>query len=133
MNLVIKFGTGHLNWQEVGKLLEEASLGTREPDRLRRAAENSYAICSVYSGDIMVGFGRAISDGEYQSAIYDMAVAPAYQGKGIGRILMNALLNHLPRGIIMIYAAPGKAGFYKKFGFWMLDSGMIKFHNPDNR
>ena len=130
MNLTIKFGTDHLDWRKVCQMLEAAPLGIRSPDRLRRAAESSYVVCSVYKGNRIVGFGRAISDGEYQSAIYDMAVFPEDQGQGIGKAIIEALLNRLPKGVIMLYTAPGKSGFYKKFGFWMIDSGMIKFHNP---
>ncbi len=131
MNLIIKFGTRHLNWDEVDKMLKDASLRTREPDRLQRAGENSYTVCSAFDDNMIVGFGRAISDGEYQSAIYDMAVAPAYQGKGIGKAIVEALLSRLPRGVITLYVSPGKTSFYKKFGFWPLDSAMVKFHNPE--
>ena len=35
----------------------------------------------------LIGFGRAISDGEYQGAIYDVAVLPENQGKGVGRVI----------------------------------------------
>ena len=35
----------------------------------------------------MIGFGRAISDGTYQAAIYDVAVNPDFQKKGLGNII----------------------------------------------
>jgi len=133
MKLEIKWGTEHLDWEDVCKMLERSSLGTRDPARLRRAAENSYQVCSAYDNGTIVGFSRAISDGEYQSAIYDMAVLPEYQGNHVGEAIMKALLDRLPRGVIMIYVVRGKEGFYRKFGFWMLDTGMVKFHNPEKR
>ena len=133
MKLEIKRGTDHIDWEDVCQMLEQASLGRRDPARLRRAAENSYSVCSAYDGETIVGFGRAISDGEYQSAIYDMVVLPEYQGKQVGEAIMKTLLDQLPRGIIMIYVVRGKEGFYGKFGFWELDTGMVKFHNPGER
>lgn len=81
----------------------------------------------------VIGFGRALSDGVYQSAIYDVTVLPEYQGQGIGKKIMEALLSKLPQGQgpVLIYVAPGKEGFYKKLGFEPLLTGMGLFRSPD--
>jgi aralkylamine N-acetyltransferase len=125
----LKFGTDNLNWSEVCQIVEQAPLGRREPDKLRRAAENSYLVCSAYDGSAVIGFGRALSDGEYQSAIYDIVILPEYQGRGVGKAIMEALLAALPPGPVLIYAVPGKEGFYSKLGFSLLLTGMGRF--PD--
>jgi ribosomal protein S18 acetylase RimI-like enzyme len=104
-----------------------------EPDKLRRAAENSHTICSAWDGDVIVGFGRSISDGEYQSAIYDVVVLPEYQRQGVGKAIMTVLLDRLPGGTnVLIYVVPGKEGFYRKLRFAKLKTGMGLFANPDN-
>ncbi len=126
----LKLGTEHLNWHEVCSLFERAPLGTREPAKLARAARNSYVVCSAFDGATLIGFGRAISDGEYQSAIYDMIVAPEYQGHGVGKAIMDALVERLPQGKALIYAVPGKEEFYRKLGFEMLLTGMGRFSDP---
>ena len=131
MNVEIKFGTKHLNWSEVCQLFERAPLGSREPDRLRRASEQSSIVCSAYDDEMLVGFGRAISDGEYYSAVYDVVVLPEYQGWGIGRTIMKALLECLPSGSVLILSVPGKEGFYKKLGFEVLKTGMGIFSDPE--
>jgi aralkylamine N-acetyltransferase len=126
----LKWGCDHLDWHEVCLLFERAPLGTREPDKLRRAARNSYVVCSAFVGSTLVGFARAISDGEYQSAIYDMVVAPEHQGRGVGKAIINALMDRLPEGKALIYAVPGKEEFYRKLGFEKLLTGMGRFSDP---
>jgi ribosomal protein S18 acetylase RimI-like enzyme len=132
MNLSIKYGTEHLVWIEVCEIFRLAPLGTRDPKKLQLAAENSYAVVSAFADEKLVGFGRTISDGQYQSAIYDIVVLPEFQRKGIGRTIMNALLEKLPqKTTVLIFVAPGKQPFYEKFGFGNLKTGMGLFPNPE--
>lgn len=131
-NVRIKFGVDHIDWEAVCELIRLAPLGTRDPEKIRAAAANSFAVCTAYVDDRLVGFGRAISDGVAQSAIYDVVVLPESQGRGIGQAIMQALLDKLPSsGAILIYAAPGKEGFYRKFGFGGLKTGMALFPDPE--
>jgi len=128
----IKFGTDNINWVAVCEIFRLAPLGTRDPEMLKIAAENSHTVCTVFLDKAIVGFGRAISDGQYQSAIYDVVVLPAFQGKGIGRSIMVALLEKLPKAApVLIFTAPGKQDFYRKLGFGNLKTGMGLFPNPD--
>lgn len=83
-------------------------------------------------GDEIVGFGRALSDGQYQSAIYDIVVSPKYQKHGIGQLIVESLLEKLPKeSTVFIYVAPGKQMFYEKLGFGHLKTGMGLFPNPE--
>ena len=87
---------------------------------------------AIYAEGQMVGFGRAISDGQSQSAIYDVVVLPEFQGRGVGKAVMQALLAKLPQGgAVLIYAAPGMQDFYRKFGFGLLKTGMALFPDPE--
>jgi len=132
MNLSIKYGTEDIDWIALCEIIRLAPLGTREPDKLEIASKNSFVVCSVFVDGKMIGFGRAISDGQYQSAIYDVVVLPEFQNQGIGKIIMNALLKKLPKNsIILIFAAPGKENFYRKSGFINLKTGMGLFSNPE--
>lgn len=128
----LEFGTDNIDWPALCEVFKRAPLGTREPDKLAAAAKNSYVVCSVFIDDTIVGFGRAVSDGQYQSAIYDLVVLPEYQQQGIGKAIMTALLEKLPKeSTVLIFVAPGKQGFYRKFGFGNLKTGMGLFPNPD--
>lgn len=93
--------------------------GFTEED-LHKAVSNSYFICCAYSGSQLIGFGRLISDGIYQSFIGDMIVHPAYQKNGIGSQILTILIEKCQtEGMkwVQLTSAQGKMDFYKKFGF----------------
>ncbi|MFS0782094.1 GNAT family N-acetyltransferase [Bacillus sp. 1P06AnD] len=89
-------------------------------DQLYRAICNSWYSVSFYHNKSLIGFGRIISDGIYQTFICDVIVHPDYQTKGIGTKIMNALIKKCDQeGIkwIQLFCAKGKEHFYKKLGF----------------
>ncbi|WP_054699992.1 GNAT family N-acetyltransferase [Desulfosarcina cetonica] len=132
MNITIKYGTENIDWMALCEIFRLAPLGTREPEKLKIAAENSHTVCSAFTGQKIIGFGRAISDGQYQSAIYDVVVLPEFQNQGVGKLIMESLLEKLPKsGPVLIFVAPGKQEFYRKLGFGKLKTGMGLFPNPD--
>jgi len=132
MNISIKYGTENIDWAALCEIFRLAPLGTREPEKLQIAAENSHTVCSAYVDQKIIGFGRAISDSQYQSAIYDVVVLPEYQNKGVGKSIMEALLEKLPKSTpVLIFVAPGKQGFYSRLGFGNLKTGMGLFPNPE--
>lgn len=96
-----------------------AKYGFTEDD-LFKAISNSYFMVSAYHDTELVGTGRLISDGVYQTLIGDMIVHPEYQGQGIGSEILIALMEKCRQdGMkqIQLTSAKGKMGFYKKFGF----------------
>ncbi len=132
MKIQIKYGIETIDWDELCELIHVSPLGTRDPLKLKIATENSFVVCSAYTLEEIVGFGRAISDGEYQSAIYDVVVSPEYQNKGVGKLIMASLLELLPKqATTLIYVAPGKQVFYEKQGFRHLKTGMGLFPDPE--
>ena len=132
MNYTLVYGTDTIDWVALCEVFRRAPLGTRDPEKLAKAAENSYTVCTAFSNGDIVGFGRAISDGQYQSAIYDVVVLPKYQRQGIGSAILTALLHKLPKtSTVLIFVAPGKQSFYRKLGFSNLKTGMVLFPYPD--
>jgi aralkylamine N-acetyltransferase len=131
MKISIEYGTENIDWVALCEIFRLAPLGTREPEKLRKAAENSHTVCSAYDNGKIIGFGRAISDKHYQSAIYDVVVLPEYQNRGVGKSIMKSLLEKLPKsGPVLIFVTPGKQDFYRNFGFGNLKTGMGLFPNP---
>lgn len=117
------------DWEEVSRLFALAPLGRskRDPEQLRKAFEASYAVIIASDSGRLVGMCRALCDGQYQAAIYDMVVLPEYQGKGIGKEMLGRLCDKLPVENIILYSVPGKEGFYSKCGFRKMKTAMAKF------
>lgn len=130
MKLKIKTDCSNVDWQAIADSLKKVGMAYHEPEVHRRAFEASHTTVFVYGGSQLLGFGRAISDGEYQGAIYDVAVLPDAQGKGVGRLIMKAIMDRLPDCNLILYATPGMEGFYTKLGFGLMTTGMAVFTHP---
>lgn len=131
MSIQLRFDTSGVDWNEAVLVVERAPLGTREPEKLKRAFTNSHTVCFAWDNDTLVGMGRALSDGEYQSVIYDLCILPEHQGQGLGSRMMNELLNHLSTPTIILWSKPGKEAFYSKLGFSPMLTSMARYEDPE--
>ena len=127
MDLEIRTDCLDINWVEVRDLLKNVGMAYREPEVHQRAFEASHTTVFVFRDSQLIGFGRAISDGEYQAAIYDVAVHPEAQGTGIGKKIIEKIKERLPHCNLLLYATPGMEGFYAKLGFGLMTTGMAIF------
>ncbi len=127
MELKIVTDCSGVDWQTIADSLQKVGMAYHQPEVHKRAFEASHTTVFVYEESQLLGFGRAISDGEYQAAIYDVAVLPAAQGKGVGKVIIQTIIDRLPNCNIILYATPGKEGFYKKLGFGAMKTGMAVF------
>ncbi|WP_243543894.1 GNAT family N-acetyltransferase [Pseudodesulfovibrio tunisiensis] len=131
MSIDLQFSLDNVNWEEACTIFERAPLGTRKPDRLRRTFENSDLVLFARDGDRLVGLARALSDGVAGSIIYDLCILPEYQGKGLGKRMMKAMLGRLKSRNVLLYAVPGKEKFYEQFGFRVMTTAMGLFADPE--
>ena len=83
MDIEIKLDCSNVDWKTVSDILKDVGMGYYEPDLHKKAFNNSYVTVFVYHDNRMIGFGRAISDGANQAAIYDCAVVPEFQGRAL--------------------------------------------------
>ena len=121
------FEQSGVNFRELAELYR-ITLGEKNPDDLRVAFTNSRFKVFAFDGERLVGAGRAIADGVDCAYLCDVAIHPDYQGHGLGRELMMQL-RRLTEGHrkIILYAAAGKDGFYRRLGFDPLPSAMAIF------
>lgn len=63
-------------------------------EELKNGLMNSWAIVSVYDENELVGIGIVVLDGSFQSFITDMIVLLSYRKQGIGKKLLETLINH---------------------------------------
>lgn len=120
-----------VDWTEAASVIERAPLGTRDPVKMRRAFENSQRVCFAWDRNVLIGMGRALTDFEYQAAVYDLVLLPEYQRRGLGTSIMRALLEDLDIQTVTLYAMPDKVGFYEKLGFIPFKTAMGLFDDPD--
>ena len=85
---------------------------------LLKALVGSHSLVSAWDGDRLVGLGNAITDGHLVVYYPHMLVHPDYQGRGIGRAILERLQARYP-GFHqqMLIAEPGAAAFYERCGF----------------
>jgi ribosomal protein S18 acetylase RimI-like enzyme len=131
MNLRFQFDTTHIDWDKVVDTLKIVNMAYSTPDVHERAFNKSHTVVFVFSDTDLIGFGRVISDGEYQAAMYDVAVLPSYQGKGIGKMIVQKIMEKIPHCNVILYASPGKEVFYEKESFRRMKTGMARFINAE--
>jgi len=132
MDIHIKYNCEGINWESVSAILKCVGMAFYKPETHKKAFEASHTTIFVYDSERLIGFGRAISDGAYQAAIYDCAVIEEYQGKGIGRIIVERMVSRLSGCNVILYASPGKEGFYEKQGFRKMKTGMALFKHTES-
>ena len=62
-----------------------------KPDLLYAALTHSHSLITAWEGERLVGLGNAISDGHLVVYYPHLLVHPEYQGKGIGKQIVQKL------------------------------------------
>jgi len=132
LNVKWIYESNNVDWDELSILYKIAPLGDKKPNDLKTVFSNSMFKCFVYADETLIGVGRALADGIDCSYICDVAIHPKYQGQGIGKEIVNKLIE-LSKGHnkIILYSYPGKERFYSKLGFDMMNTAMAIFKNKE--
>lgn len=94
--------------------------GTETPEMLQvfaRPFRNSTFVFSAWDEGKLIGCVRVLSDRMFRAVIYDLAVHPDYQHRGIGKELLHRCVAQCPDAEWLIQTEPHIAGFYEKQGF----------------
>lgn len=105
--------------EEVIKLYKANKWSSSEkPELLYNALINSHSLITAWIGERLIGLGNAISDGYLVVYYPHLLVHPNYQGKGIGKMIVDKLQKKYQGFHQQMLTADGKAiEFYKKCGF----------------
>jgi N-acetylglutamate synthase-like GNAT family acetyltransferase len=116
---------------ELSNLYRTVEMGEKSPQALSTTMGNSTFVCFVYSGDTLIGAGRAMMDGADCAYLADVAIHPDHQGRGLGEQIIGHLLDR-SRGHakIILFAKPGTEDFYRRFGFLQMTTAMALWENP---
>ena len=114
------------------KLYESAGWGKKCEDIVQVSLENSYVTFAVIEEKNVIGMARLLGDGGMAFYLKDFVILPEFQGKGIGKELLNYVQNYIRNQLkdgwqtkIELMSAQGKEEFYKKFGFEEMPSQYI--------
>ncbi|NGQ96837.1 GNAT family N-acetyltransferase [Brevibacillus sp. SYP-B805] len=104
------------------RLRREAGLSEKRAEAAAVGLANSLFAVTIYHHDSAVGMGRIIGDGGCFYQIVDIAVMPAHQGKGLGKLIMERLMHYLdthahPTAYVSLIADVPANQLYEKFGF----------------
>lgn len=114
--------------EELNKLFSQTTWASeRKKLDIRKMLKNLTVFVTIRDNSNLIGFGRAVSDGIYRALIDDIIVDHSYQKSGIGKVIVEALLNQLD-GIdeIFLNTNPDLEEFYKKFGFKKVNTITMK-------
>lgn len=116
--------TDHITPEEYMELRKKVGWMQFPLEEAKNCVENAYMVLCVRDGDQAVGVARLLWDGGYVAFLSDVAVDPAYQGQGIGRKLVEAVIHRIRNDMkpgykvkLTLNSSKGKEPFYEKFGF----------------
>jgi ribosomal protein S18 acetylase RimI-like enzyme len=132
VELEIQLDCVDVDWQFIAETLKRVGMAYAEPAAHKKSFESSQVTVFIRREGQLIGFGRAISDGVFQAAIYDIAVIPEYQSRGIGTIIVKTIMDRLSNCNFILYAALGKEEFYQKLGFRKMKTGMALFQKAEH-
>ena len=89
--------------------------GTYDMDKLHLALGNTLNF-TAWDGEVLVGCARLLTDGYLFSTLTEILVRPDYQGKGIGKKLMDMAFEASP-STLSFGAQPQNEGFFEKQGY----------------
>lgn len=106
----------------------------RPLEQVDKAIRNGlFNVSAIHDGKV-IGMGRLVGDGAMYWYLQEIIVLPEYQGKGIGKSIVNHLIEYIKKMSISgtgvevgLTAVKGKEPFYEKFGFTCGSSGMKKW------
>ena len=92
---------------------------SRTINDLKKCLANSDVIVSLWVGNEIVGFGRALTDGIYRGVLWDIVIDQNHQSKGFGKLIVQNLLSSkkIKNTKKLYLMTTNKKLFYSQFKF----------------
>lgn len=102
-------------------------LSANYPERLKKALDNSETVFSAWDDEKLVGLVNAIDDSELTAYVHYLCVNPAYQGRGIGKELLQRIKEKYSNYLYIILIAENESlvSYYSKNGFEYVDGRYV--------
>ncbi len=127
-DLVIREGLDGLTPALIVTLYRRAPLfrpvGSQE--EMWRVFEQSNLVLTAWHGAHLVGIARVLTDGVLYSHLCDLAVEPDVQGAGIGKALINAVIDRCRGTDLLLRDSELSASFYAHLGFSRVTNAWLR-------
>lgn len=132
MDLEIKVNYNSIYAESMQQVYQSVGWNKHTIEMINQVFTVSTHVAIAFKEDRLIGFGRALSDGVFNGAIYDLVVHTDEQGNGVAKEIINSLLTQLKSvSCIHLISTVGNEEFYKKCGFYPLKTGMARYLNQE--
>jgi len=114
----------NIDLYELEELCDAVGWSRRPIRKVRTAIQHSFVVISMWEqrGNFrrLIGFARATSDHAFNATLWDVVVHPEFQGRGLGKALMEETIKELRRADISnisLFADAHVVEFYSQLGF----------------
>lgn len=90
---------------------------TDDINRLKAMVENSQIVVTAWDEETMIGFARCTTDYVFNGQINNVVVDSKYRRKGIGKVLINTILDSSKQVTYMLRGSIRNEKFYRSLGF----------------
>lgn len=131
MKISFSHSIENVEWSRMKEIYRSVGWKNHDEEKIKKIFQTSSVVAIAYDENKITGFGRALSDGVFNAAIYDVVIDKDYQNKGIGQQIIENLLAQLKDiSCIHLVSTAGNEEFYKKAGFRKMKTGMARYLNP---
>lgn len=130
--MTIAYQREQISPAEFAQVLLASGLAARrpvdDPGRLQRMLEGASLIITARDPDSghLVGVARALTDWAFACYLSDLAVDRAYQGRGIGKRLLDLTREAAgDESMCLLLAAPDAKAFYERIGMPATDRAFL--------
>jgi len=123
---------------DLDQLVEHYKYGwwsqNRKKADVKKMLQNSDVAISLWDGKKLIGFARILTDYVYRATLWDVIIHPDYQGQGLGKLIMDKVLNHpkLKKVSYFWLITSDKQKFYKKLGWKMEENWSMYWDRKAN-
>ena len=126
--LEIKEGLDGLTAARIIMLYRRAPLlrPVSDADKVWDMFVNSSIVLTAWHEGQIVGVARVLSDGVLYSNLCDLAVEPDVQGLGVGKKLINAVVERCKGTELVLRDSDISSGFYAHLGFKRVTNAWVR-------
>ncbi|MGB3781870.1 GNAT family N-acetyltransferase [Priestia megaterium] len=130
MKISLSNSIENVEWSRMKEIYHSVGWTNHNEEKIKKVFQSSNVVAIAYDEDNIAGFGRALSDGVFNAAIYDVVVDEQYQNKAIGQKVIKNLLAQLDDiSCVHLVSTAGNEEFYRKAGFRKMKTGMARYLN----